>query len=270
MSWLVLDKIVPLLTQGDPPSYQKIIAQQRDQPPAPVRWRLFWGERPIGTAESVTLPRPERMTDIESRVDISGLPLAQIAPAWMAPILDAMEAGEATLELEAQSVFSVDPLGRLAGFQSSLGVQGALEKITMHGVVDGGRLRVTVRSGAYVRTTESYLPADALVGDALSPRERLPDLRIGQTWTVPVYSPFRPPNNPMEILKATVERDELVVHEGRAVSARLVVYRADTAQGSRSGVRGRVWVRGDGVVLKQELMVLNSRLVFVREAAGDE
>jgi hypothetical protein len=111
-----------------------------------------------------------------------------------------------------------------------------------------------------------YLPQDALVGDALSPQTRLPKLRVGQTWTVPVYSPFRPPRCPLEILQATVERNEGITWNGRKVEAWLVVYSSDPGAGldSAKTSRGKLWVRHDGTVLKQELMILSSRLSFVR------
>jgi hypothetical protein len=130
---------------------------------------------------------------------------------------------------------------------------------------------VTVRSGKFVYTTQSFLPTDALVGDVLSPRDRLPGLRVGQTWTVPVYSPFRPATSPMEILQASVERETRLTHAGVSTPVLLVIYRAETGSTGSQVLRGRVWVDRDGLVLKQEMRFQDSRLTFERmEAAPPE
>ena len=67
---------------------------------------------------------------------------------------------------------------------------------------------------------EIQLPSDALLSDILSPQMRLPGLRLNQTWTVPVYSPFMP-DKPLEIIRATVERHGALYlerdHGGRLV-----------------------------------------------------
>ncbi len=46
----------------------------------------------------------------------------------------------------------------------------------------------------------------------------------------------------------------------------LVVYRSDRGYGlgRDERPRGRLWVRGDGTVLKQQVMIFNSTMTFVR------
>jgi hypothetical protein len=93
----------------------------------------------------------------------------------------------------------------------------------------------------------------------------MPHLRVGQTWTVPLYNPFRTPHSPMEILQATVERDEHITWDSRRTRVRLIVYRGDTGAGrGNDDVRGRMWVRDDGVVLRQEVVVFRSPVQFER------
>ena len=267
MSWLVVAKVLPPLLRGDPPNYQTILPQAGEKPPAPVAWRMYWGERPVGRAESTVERRLDGMTDLVTHVEIAGLPLTEVAPTWLAPLLRQLGPGEAELNLKADSNFAIDPLGRLVSFHSSLGLAGQPNAITLEGLVEDGRLKVIARYDQYVHDSEMFLPGDALIGNALSPQQRLPGLRIGQTWTVPVFSPFRAPDSPAEILQATVEADELIVHEGQTLDARLVVYRSDPGAGPQAlhRVRGKLWVHPDGTVLKQELMVLDTRLTFVRE-----
>jgi hypothetical protein len=88
---------------------------------------------------------------------------------------------------------------------------------------------------------------------------------------MPVFSPFRPPSSPLEILQATVERTENIVWNGEPVSARLVVYRSDAGSGLLAArkPRGKLWVRSDGLVLKQQVTALNSDLTFVRLPANE-
>src|SRR5690606_31243359 len=105
-------------------------------------------------------------------------------------------------------------------------------------------------------------PKDALVSDELSPQTRITGLRIDQEWTVPVFSPLRPPKNPVEILHAKVESREPIEWEGELHSVHQVVYRADSGSvfSSSREPRAKLWVRGDGVVLKQEVNLLGSRI----------
>ena len=267
MCWLIVAKVLPPLLRGDPPNYQTMLPQAGEKPPEPVVWRMFWGERPIGRAESTVERRMDGMIDLATHVEIAGLPLAEVAPTWLAPFLRQLGPGQAELNLEADSSFAIDPLGRLVGFHSSLGLADQRDAITLEGIVEDGRLKVITRYDRFVQDSEMFLSSDALVGNALSPQQRLPGLRIGQTWTVPVFSPFRTPDSPAEILQATVERDEWIVHEGQTLDARLVIYRSDPGAGPQAlhRIRGKLWVHPDGTVLKQELMVLDSRLTFVRE-----
>jgi hypothetical protein len=113
------------------------------------------------------------------------------------------------------------------------------------------------------------LPGDALVSDELSPQARLTGLHLGQEWTVPVFSPLRDPRSPVEILQARVDSRDLLMWEGEAISVFQVVYRPDSgaALSSTGGTRAKLWVRDDGTVLKQEVSVLNSKIVFLRNTA---
>ena len=165
----------------------------------------------------------------------------------------------------------MDPLGRLTRFESTIGVGAAKELIRLTGEIVGNQALVSVRSGDFVYRSEVYLPSGALLSDALQPQTRLPGLRQGQAWTVPVYSPLRPPNAPVEILHAEVEGSELFSWEDRMERVWLVVYKSDPGAGSssRREARGRLWVRRDGTVLRQEASIFGTKLTFSR-VADDE
>jgi hypothetical protein len=264
MTWLFVHKILPTLRLGDPPTLPRIVERAQSQP-SPVGWQMFWDDRPIGAAVNWIVRKDEGPLEMHSTVQIDDLPLSEVAPAWLGPLGRAMDL-DAVLKLTAHSVFFVAPPGRLAGFYATLDLHDAPDVLTIRGTVHGDALQVDVRSGDAHYQTSAFLSADALVGHALAPQDWLPGLRLGQTWTTPIYSPFRPAQSPLEILHATVERQDVVFFDGEPVVALLVAYRADPGDGPSTAdpVRGRVWVRPDGMVLKQQALVLSSRLTFVR------
>ena len=128
-----------------------------------------------------------------------------------------------------------------------------------------------IRSGDFSYSTDVPLPQHALLSDALSPQTQLPNLAIGQTWTVPALSPLRPTSNLMEMLHATVEGKEPIYWNGEIYDAWVVVYRSDPgiSFGANSATRGKLWVLDDGTVIKQQAMIFDSMLSFVR-MSGEE
>jgi hypothetical protein len=163
-------------------------------------------------------------------------------------------------------------LGRLSSFRSTMWVQGHPEAIIITGKVQGTTLKGMVRTGRIEQPFERYLPPDALMGDELSPQARMPGLKVGQKWTVPVYSPLRSSgsNNPIEILQACVEGHETVVIGDETTKTLAVEYRSDSGAilTQSHSLRGKLWVADDGTVLKQTAYLFGSQLTFLR--AGKE
>jgi hypothetical protein len=108
------------------------------------------------------------------------------------------------------------------------------------------------------------LSGDALVGDGISPQGYLPGLYLDQSWTVCAYNLFHPASEGVEILAARVEQHETIIWNGKPTRTWLVVYRGESGAGLMSDPRSRVWVREDGMVIQQELLLLGSRLRFIR------
>jgi hypothetical protein len=269
MTWLVSQKVVPALLVGEPPSYRTIVEAQQQEPCA--GWSMAIDDRPVGWAVNTTSPLPKRMTEVRSLVHFDDLPLHEMTPSWVRSML-APEGGRSVrLQLEAKSTVIFDPLERLSQFVSSVGFQGMDDVLKVRGSLDGSELAVSVRSGDFTYETSLNLPQKALLSDALSPQTHLPGLREGQTWNVQIYSPFRPPNNPVEVLQATVEGSKTILWDGRLVETWLVVYRGDPGAGSVNArtPRGRLWVRDDGTVLKQEVMLFDATMTFVRLPAHE-
>ena len=145
-----------------------------------------------------------------------------------------------------------------------------VDAIKVQGQIESSTLRLSVQSGDLPYKLEQHLPPNSLMSDELSPHVRMPGLRTGQTWTVPLYSPFRSPNSPIEILQAVVERDDSLTWDGRTLPCRVIVYRGDSGSGQAgSEIRGHVWVDREGTVLRQEVAIFRSHLHFIRLPAAD-
>lgn len=292
MGWLLDRKILPPLVVGEPPTYRTILAED-DQSPTTVGWMLYLNNEPLGMAESQMAHLPNGLSEIRSRVRLSRLPLQEVTPGWVKSLLRAFEETrdlpEMMLSLNANSTLEIDPLGRpvsiysIASLEESSGVAGPIGfseprglaprfDVIVRGTVQGNQLKIKVNSGEFTYDTNVYLPPNAIMTDALSPQARLPNLRVGQFWKAPIYSPLRQPTSPMEVLDARVERMEPIVWQTRVVPTYLVVLRSEKGSSLTNGQesRAKIWVDEDGNVLKQELSLLNSRLTFERLPPGSE
>jgi hypothetical protein len=273
MSWLVVAKVLPPLLLGEPPTYRTILATDPKHPVQSehVTWDIEVDQRKVGAATTSVVPMSDGVRELRSDVRFWDLPLDSISPLRLGAYARLPDGRPRSVSLGAKATFEVDPLGRLLGFESTLELGVLAEPIRVQGAVEGTQLHLTVRSGDFVYRHDSVLPNDSLLSDALSPQSRLPGLRVGQTWLVPLYSPFHQRTQPLEALEARVERTEPLVWHGSVVETLLVVYYDE--QGGRLGgasePRGRLWVHPDGTVLQQEAPLVNSMLRFVRRPESD-
>jgi len=270
MSWLITQKLMPALLVGEPPNYQTILEAGRDDPP--IGWSLAWNGRPLGWALSTRTPLTQGLTRIDSRIRFDELPLKELTPGWIHGLLQPADQLPAGLQMDVKSMLVFDSLGQLSRFQSSAGFQGLDDTVKVRGTVDGGELALSVHSGDFTYKADPIpFAGQTMLSDALSPQTHLPGLRKGQTWTVEVYSPLRPPSgpldSPLEILVAEVDKVEAIRWNGRQVDTWRVVYRSDRGAelGGTPPPRGKAWVRcRDGTVLKQQATIFNSTMTFVR------
>lgn len=282
MGWLVRTKILPSLLVGRPPNYQQIAAEDPALPDE-VQWQISLRGRKLGWANTRVERTNDGVLEFHNRVHLVRLPLAELAPPFLAWLLERVEGGNEALRvqigMEAASMLQVDPLGRPIGFQAQAGFgqryPGAPERdllespdflVTIRGTVERDRLQLYIRYGDTVSHTSHWLPPDALVSDALAPLGRLPGLRVGQTWSVPIYSPFRAPSLSLDVLHARVVREEPLEWHGQIVHALLVEYYGDAGSGLSTGrsPRARAWVAPDSRVLRQELSLAGDWLRFDR------
>jgi len=263
MSWLLTQKVLPPMFVGDPPSYETILDVPEDHPP--TGWNLAINGQPLGWAVTDVQRSDSGVTEIQNHVHFDRLPLNELVPAWLRSLLKLDDAPLLNLPMDTRNTLTVDALGRLVRVDSAVQFESLPETIRLQGTVEGSQLLLRVSSGGFSHKASTFLPPDALPGDALSPQARLPGLRAGQSWTVPCYNPLRP-DNPLEVLQATVEAREPILWQGQTEQVWLVVYRSDAgaALGTQKKPRGRLWVRGDGAVLRQEVIIFDASIVFLR------
>jgi hypothetical protein len=239
MSWLVTEKVLPPLLVGEPPNYSRIIESQEHG--SPTGWHILVNHRCVGWALSDTQRQPSGLVEFRDRVHFDILPLEELTVTWA-------------------RTFSK------LGFDSAVHLHPLNEVLRVRGTVEGQQLQLTIDAGGTPFTSEVALPSDALLSDALSPQSRLPGLRAGQTWTVPVYSPLWPAKTPLEIIHAEVEGLEPLFWNGVMEDCWLVVYRGDSESSAdrNEPPRGRLWVRRNGMVLRQQVFFFNTMITFER------
>jgi hypothetical protein len=260
MSWLIAEKVAPPLRVGDRP----VAATEAQPARTPVAWQLLLNDKPLGWAATDSVERPDRVVELRNRVHLDHFPLKEIAP-WLARLMDDRD-GELPFDTDSRIELADD---RLLAFHTSLSFGELKDAILVHGAAEGTRLKLNVKAGDFNYPTTADLAADRLVGDSLSPRNRLGSLSVGQTWTEPVYNPMQPPTSPLQILEATVERTDPIAWNGQIVKTFVVVYRDDPGSDSASRLaRARAWVATNGEVLKQEVFLLGVKLLFVRLPPG--
>jgi len=94
-----------------------------------------------------------------------------------------------------------------------------------------------------------------MVRGGLEPLDRLPGLRVGQSWSTQVLQPLtaRP-----ETIRSEVTGLERLFWNGNPTETFVVMHKSSTFS-------ARMWVRRDGIVIRQELPTPLVRLVLERE-----
>jgi len=258
--WLLVEKILPSLAPGSPPGYQAIYTS--DSGLIPVAWTVQWNDQPLGWAIAESQRTALGGLLVDSRMHFDRLPLDEIVPAWTSLLVRQALPKGGRLTFDARGRLTIDAAGDLRSFMSVVNVPGSTEQVLLNGTVDAGTVRVQVQAGEMRYETTRHLPERMMIGDELSPQATMPGLFEGRRWTVPISSPLRAGSSPIEILHAEVGPEETIYWEGRLVRVHPVAYREDPA--SHREPRSRLWVDRTGRVLRQEALLLGSKLAFVR------
>lgn len=275
MGWLVVEKVLPTLREGERPTYADVLPKPA-APPRRVCWKIEYGGADIGSARSLSTRAIDGSGRIESTVRFDDLPLSEIMSELLgtvgALVKPLWNVGDnVRIAMTITSEMDIDAEGKLRSFTTDVRIDELSTIIRVDGEVDGATLHMAVFTADHdgkmrVRLREDLdLPSEAMVSGAFSPQDRFAQLHVGQTWTLPVYRPF-PPNSPVQMLQAKVEGKEIFIWNHRSLSAYHVVYRDDAGSGitiTREPI-GKMWVSEDGVVLQQDARIANLHFRFIR------
>ena len=258
--WLFLAKILPSLIPGSPPGYQALYASNDRL--IPVAWTVLWQDQPLGWAISESNRREDGGLSVESLLHFDRLPLDDILPKWLAPLLGGAIDQAGPLAFDSRGRLSIDAQGRLTAFRSTVELPGGGGKVFLNGTVENDTVIVLVHANQMRFETSRHLPSNVMLGDELSPQATIPGLYQGRRWTVPVYNPLRRGKSAIEVLHAEVSGEETMFWNDRLVRAHVVAYRDDPA--GHHEPRTRLWVDREGRVLRQETALFGGKLAFLR------
>lgn len=280
MTWLLAEKVIPPMLGGDPPDYQSVLEPVAKEA-LPDAWKLRWKERTVGFAASRVELRSNGELDRLSYVEFEDLPLEAIlsemlgpVAAIVKPLIQSSGGMDIDMIVATRMTFAADR--RLSRFETNVDLADFRDFLRLEGTVqEDGKLSIVAQlssgnfgSGQTFKHTVQ-LPREALVEGSLSPRPELKGLYVGQTWTIPVFRSF-PPNSPIQILQAEVEKHDIILWGSEEVETKLVVYRTEAGSGVQATREpiSREWVRDDGAVLRQQVRFSGLELTFEREDEG--
>jgi hypothetical protein len=258
--WLLAAKILPGLSPGSPPGYQALYTTENRL--VPVAWTVFWKDQPLGWALSQSERTAEGGMEVESLLHFDRLPINEVLPPWTKIRLRQSFDPGTLYAFDARGHLSIDQRGELRSFNSIVSLPATSDKVFLDGRVDKGEVTVDVRAHGMKYSVSRRLPSHIMIGDELSPQATMPGLYPNRRWTVPIYSPLRPGQSPIQILHARVAGEESMFWGDTLIRVDVVHYTDDPAKHREP--KCRLWVDRNGRVLKQESRMLGSKLVFVR------
>ena len=266
--WLLVEKILPSLAPGSPPGYQALYMTENR--PVPVAWTVLWNEQPLGWAMSQAERTEQGGMEVESLLHFDRLPIDEVLPPWTKLLLRHSFDPGTSYSLDARGHVSIDKRGDLRSFNSVVTLPNTDDRVFLNGRIEDGEVTVDVRAHGMNYGVSRHLPSHVRIGDELSPQATIPGLYPNRQWTVPVYSPLRPGQSPIQILHARVAGEESMFWDDKLVRVDVVHYTDDPAK--HRVPKCRLWVDRNGRVLKQESLMLGSKLVFLRrsDAAAED
>jgi hypothetical protein len=256
MSWLMVARILPPFFQGEPPTTGNRISEE------PTCWEIQYNDKRVGHAVSQAVPGALNTTEIHSRVILENIEVKELAPQWMGSLVRVL--GDVSLDIRSR--FSLDSLNHLSQFNTKVRINDLPLVMRVTGVVDGPDLKLKIQSGDSTHEVVYAAPSDSQLGNELIPDPKLLSIYVGRKWQQELYSPFRPPGNSLEIVQAEVVEERYIDHRGERVHARKIEYRSLSSAGvaANNNRRAVVWVADDGMVVRQDIFLMNAKLRFER------
>ncbi len=257
MTWLVVDKILPSFFGGKPPATSGLETGKA------VAWRVKWAGRPVGWAASLRMHGTSNTTELRNRVILQDVPLSDLAPTWMRTVVGSF----GNMKFDTQTLIELDSLGNFASFGSRVAVNDVPSVFRISGRMKDSQLVFKVRSGSLTYTTQAYIPNQAALSEALFPDARLPYMYVGRHWQKEVFSPFRSPGAPVELVEAEVVAIESLQYGDETIRVMRIDYRSLPGPGipEDNRLQAVTWVEPKmGMVLRQDVYIANSKLRFER------
>lgn len=260
MTWLVTERVLPPFFTGEAPRSGALRQNE------PVAWRIDLDGAVCGRAVVQATPGGQGIREVHSLVRVDRLPRPRALPVWLSSMASAID----SLSLTSRTRTAFDGFGRLARFETRIRINQLDFPIVVTGTVAGHKIKLSVRAGDISRRVERPWPADGVLAHDVLPETKLINVYPGKRWRREVFSPLAGRGEPVEMLEAEVTDSVKITHDGNAVEARLVEYRAPGRTGASDAelLRARMWVGEDGRVLMQETYLFGSRLTFTR--LGDQ
>jgi hypothetical protein len=244
--------ILPDLVIGTPPDLRSISKSQ--PPPLPTRWAILVAEdskllnlRSVGQAVTRTTLKADGWVQMTSEVHIDAGDLLKGTPF----------AAVHSERLDVVSSYEIDSSGNLFGFWSRVrSFLDAGDMLTLEGRVKGKTLEVISKGPIPIFNWTKSFPYEprGMVQNTLGPLDRMPGLQVGQRWESRIVSPL---TGRVETVRVEVARRGVITWGNNPVRVLEVVAKS-------LPMSVRIWVRNDGVVLRQEVPFPFVRLVLER------
>lgn len=253
---LVQRDLLPLFGIGEL-TYQRVLADRAVE--EPVHWVLRLGEKKIGRVTTNVRPEENGSFVLLTRARLRG------------NLFQADADGAKTL-IEVKSEFFVSGLGRLQRFALSAGFEGTTLRARVEGQVSGNELVIrSLNVPLLAGETRVAFDPESLLLDTLGPLDRLPDLRLNQTWItrtvnpVAVVLPTGPlfgQGPPFQVVRHRVVNTATVDWNEQS-------WRCYVVEHAYDNLTAHSWVRrSDGKVLRQEVPVGGLKLVIELDPGG--
>ncbi|GAC1473998.1 MAG: hypothetical protein NVSMB9_23580 [Isosphaeraceae bacterium] len=254
---LVSRDLLPELNIGAPPDLRTIAAAGLDSPPAHWNIQVVDPTRVPPSLRVVGLAVTESRRGADGGVELSSKVTLDSGRLLSGLLKGASYAGAGNDQISFLSTYRVDPSGNLRSFHSEVRMINQPEDLwridgrrkgSVMEIVSDGPLPVLNRTLSF-----PYQP-HGVVQSQFGPLDRLPGLYVGQRWDEQMASPL---SGQVETVRAEVKHGDVIYWDKSPVPTLEVLH-------TSKAMTARTWVRQDGLVLRQEVVLPMLRLVLER------
>lgn len=268
LGWLLITKILPTLTAGNPPRYD--FPDAADAPRSEV-WALTLTDQQdasrheIGLTVTSARRHADGSAEMATYAELRKLPLNKVAAAI--PLLGQVAGGRADMEIDLtlESQVRLDSRERIRwmdtrlkfpNFDAVFHVRGRYSEAQGKLIVQA-ELEAPGREPIPLLTDRPLdLGGPRVSGDGLGLQPRMNDLQVGQSWSQMMWTPTA---MGFELIEAEVVGRKLITRRGddggsddEPVNAYHVTYvRESATSAGKKQPLSEIFVSPDGVVLKQ-------------------